>query len=210
MAKWRHWTVIGMAVGIGLGAGHSQRAEAQSLFGQVSTARPLDRGTQDIGGFLGVFENSTGFFGQYRRGLFSQGDGGLQFGVVDPDGGGDVGVGFGGDLKFTVMSAASRDPFDLGLGPRVGFFSYGGATLLQLGGSVVISRDYTVSNGGYLSPYGAVNMRMESVSNGASETEFQIGAQAGLKWEITDLIDVLGEVVLDDELGIIIGLNFKL
>jgi len=210
VAKRRHlgiWSVVAL---MGVLVWQPRAAEGQLLFGQVSTARPLEHGTQDVGAYLGVFEHSTVVFGQYRRGLFSQGDGGILFGVVDPEGSGDAGIGVGGDLKFRLLSAKNRDLFDLSIDPRLGFFSYSGASLFQFGGSVVMSYDYTVSNGGYLTPYGAVNMRMESVSNGASDTDFQIGAQAGLKWEITDLIDVLGEVVLDDELGVIIGLNFKL
>lgn len=91
-----------------------------------------------------------------------------------------------------------------------------------------MSRDYAISGGGVLTPYGGVNLRLDhaSVDNattvfaqsaalradakGNDNTDLNIGGVAGVKWELSDLIDALGEVVLDDEWGMVLGLNFKL
>jgi hypothetical protein len=192
------------------------------LLGQVSTARTLPTKTNDLGGYLGIFDDVTTFFGQYRRGLSSNLDFGVQLGLIDHDAeGSDASLIFGGDIKYAVMSTRT-DPFDMAIGGRTMFYDVGQVSVFAFGGSVIISRDYRLSQGSFLSPYGAVNIRLESVSfdyNGpggghgnvdTDDTDLDIGGVAGVKWELSDLIDALGEVVLDDDIGMILGLNFKL
>jgi len=199
------------------------------LLGQVSTARTLERGANDVGGYLGLFEDFTTVFGQYRHGLSGNLDFGLQGGIVDPDvRGADAGLIVGGDLKWMVMSAGA-DPFDMALDARASLYDISNVSVFSVGGLVLISRDYRLSQGSNISPYGGVNIRIEHTSfdnSGLgsdagfaaaralavdeSDTELNIGGVAGVKWEMSDLIDALGEFVLDDELGIVLGLNFKL
>ncbi|MEW5873912.1 MAG: hypothetical protein AB1752_01870 [Candidatus Zixiibacteriota bacterium] len=199
------------------------------LLGQVSTARTLERGANDVGGYLGLFEDYTTVFGQYRHGLSGNLDFGLQGGIVDPDArGADAGLIIGGDLKWMVM-AAGADPLDMALAARASIYDVGNLSVFSVGGLVLISRDYRLSQGSYLSPYGGVNVRIEHSSfdsdgfgsgdsfaariaqNGDdSDTELDIGGVAGVKWEMSDLIDAIGELVLDDNWGIVLGLNFKL
>jgi len=200
------------------------------LLGQVTTAKTLQPGTQDLGGYLGAFDGATTVFGQYRRGISSNVDFGVQAGIIDH--GPDASVIFGGDLKFNIMSTAT-DPFDLALDARSSFYDVGSVSVFALGGSVIISRDYPLTQGTLLTPYGGVNVRIEHASfdydgsnfEGMSarrlnigaaaavddnETDLDIGGVAGVKWELSDLIDALGEVVIDDDWGLVIGLNFKL
>ncbi|MBI3872422.1 MAG: hypothetical protein HY304_05020 [candidate division Zixibacteria bacterium] len=203
----------------------SGTAQAQG-FGQLSTAHAMDRRTADVGGFFGVFENSKVVFGQYRRGLFEQGDGGIQFGIIDPDGG-SAGIAIGADLKFTLMTTRQSDPFDLAIDARTAFFNLDQFTLLQFGGSVVVSRDYPLTGNRAITPYGAVNLRVDGASydnhvermgymaraqatNGGTDTNFNIGAVGGVKWDASELLDIFGEAILDDQLGVILGVNFKI
>jgi hypothetical protein len=194
-------------------------SEAQ-LLGQVSTARTLVRGADDVGGYIGIFEDFTTLFGQYRRGLSNSMDFGVQAGLVDPDvPGADAGLILGGDLKFHVMSAG-YDPFDMALGIRSSFYDISNVSVFSIGGVVILSRDYSIEGGGVLAPYGAVNIRIEHSSldtpgggpNGFDnrDTNLEIGGVAGVKWELSDFIDALGEIVVDDQLGLVLGLNFKL
>lgn len=194
-------------------------AGVQAAFlGQLTTARVLERGVQDISGFVGFFEHATLFLGQARRGLSSGIDGGLQFGLIDPEGG-DVGLEIGGDLKFALIDAHPGDPFDLAVHARTAFFNYEKVSVFQLGGSLVMSHSYPLSSGSSLEPYGAVNLRLERISvdsdNSAKDVDYddtslEIGAVGGLKWDVSDLIDILGEFVLDDDIGFIFGVNFKI
>ena len=188
-----------------------------SLFGQVSTAYTLEKGASDVGGFVSVFENSTMVFAQYRHGLFANVDCGVQGGIVDPEGG-DVGLALGADAKFLVLPMGNDMPFDLALNPRISYINEDAFSFVSLGGSVVISRDYALAQGS-IAPYGAFNMRFDNVHYDGrdlapgvdnDDTDFNVSGIAGVKWDVSQLMDILGEVVFDENIGVTIGLNFKL
>ena len=196
-----------------------------AIFGQVSTAYTLDKGTNDVGGFVSVFEGSTLLFGQYRRGLFSKTDFGIQGGFIDPEAG-DMGLALGADAKFLLMQTNANTPFDLALGPRFAYLNFDNSSLFTFGGSVVISRDYALAQGS-LAPYGAFNLRLENRSYDEllghtalaadapnhindSDTDFEMSGIAGARWDVSELLDILGEIVFDRDIGFTIGLNFKL
>ncbi len=203
---------------------HSTSSEA-AIFGQVSTAYTLDKGTNDVGGFVSVFEGSTLLFGQYRRGIMSKTDFGIQAGFIDPEAG-DMGLAVGADVKFLLLQTDASTPFDLALDPRFSYMSFDSFSLYSFGGSVVISRDYALAQGS-LAPYGAFNMRLENVSIDEdvghtqlaadaqnhvsdSESDFEMSGIAGVRWDVSELLDILGEVVFDRDIGFTMGLNFKL
>jgi len=126
-------------------------AHAQ-LLGQVTTAKTLLPGTHDIGGFLGAFDHATTVFGQYRRGISNSLDFGIQAGIIDHDGAGsDASFIIGGDLKYNVMSTGT-DPFDMALDARTLYYDVGPVSVFSLGGSVIISRDYRLTQGSLLTP----------------------------------------------------------
>ena len=196
-----------------------------AIFGQVSTAYTLDKGTNDVGGFVSVFEGSTLLFGQYRRGLMSNTDFGIQGGFIDPEVG-DMGLALGADVKFRLMQTDANTPFDLALDPRVAYLNFDSFSLFSFGGSVVISRDYALAQGS-LAPYGAFNMRLENVSFDEdlghvalaagmqnhindSDSDFEMSGIAGVRWDVSEMLDILGEVVFDRDIGFTMGLNFKL
>ncbi len=188
-----------------------------TIFGQVSTAYTLEPGTMDVGGFVSVFESSALAFGQYRRGIMSNADFGVQAGFVDPEVG-DMGLALGADVKFLLMRTGADTPFDLALDPRFSYLNLDAYSLVSIGGSVVISRDYALESGS-LAPYGAFNMRLENsnwdesaapgLSDG-SDSDFEMSGIAGARWDITELLDILGEIVFDRDIGFTIGMNFKL
>lgn len=200
-------------------------ASYAAIFGQVSTAYTLEKNAMDMGGFVSVFEGSALVFGQYRRGLFSKADFGVQGGFIDPEVG-DIGLALGGDVKFLVMQTSSSTPFDLALDPRFTYLNFDRFSVWSLGGSVVISRDYAVEQGS-IAPYGALNLRIENTSFDEdlghtelaaasqdhiddSESDFEMSGIAGVRWDVSELLDILGEVVFDRDIGFTIGLNFKL
>ena len=200
---------------------------AATFFGQVSTARILERNVQDVSGFVGLFDGATTFFGQVRRGIAQDLDGGVQFGFLDPDGG-DVGMALGADLKFGLISGNVDKPLDLAIDARTAYFNLDRFSIFEVGASMVASYPFALSGGSELTPYGALNLRMERVSvdtgfrnaslalnrraasNSISDTGLEIALMTGLKWEVSDLLDLLGELVIDDDLGFIFGVNFKI
>ncbi|HWO56724.1 MAG TPA: hypothetical protein VNN55_04065 [bacterium] len=200
-------------------------AARATVFGQVSTAYTLRPGTTDVGGFVSVFESSTLVFGQFRRGFMSIGDFGVQAGFVDPEVG-DMGLALGGDVKFMLFQTGAEVPFDLALGPRFAYLDLDLLSLTSIGGSVVISRDYALAQGS-LAPYAAFNMRLENVNfdddpaaalNLAAAaqqytkdgSDLEVSGIAGARWNISELLDILGEVVFDRDIGFTLGMNFKL
>ena len=181
------------------------KASAQFL-GQVSTARTVEQGANDVGGFLGLYDHAMAVFGQYRRGFSRTADFGAFAGFFDPEGGG-ARLTFGGDVKFQVLDDQRADPFDLALDTRLAFTDYPGSFLFSIGESVVFSHDFKITRGSVLAPYGVVNLRLDHAS---SETNLEIAAAGGVKWELSDLIDAYGELVIDEDLGLVLGLNFKI
>ncbi len=180
-------------------------ASAQFL-GQVSTARSVDKGANDVGGFLGLYDQAMAIFGQYRRGFSRTADFGAFAGFIDPEGG-SARLTFGGDVKFQILDDQKSDPIDLALDSRVAFADYPGSFLFSFGESVVFSHDFNISSGSALTPYGAVNLRIDHFS---SDNNLEIAAVGGAKWEVSDLLDAYGELVFDEDLGLVMGLNFKL
>jgi hypothetical protein len=176
------------------------------FLGQVSTARTVDQGANDVGGFFGLYDHAVALFGQYRRGLSAAADFGAWAGFIDPEGG-KASLVLGGDVKFQILDDQKTDPFDLALDSRVALVDYPGSFLFSLGESVVFSHDFKVCHGSVLAPYGAVNLRLDHAS---SHTDWNVAAVGGAKWEVSDLIDGYGELVIDDDLGLVVGLNFKL
>jgi hypothetical protein len=179
--------------------------KAQFL-GQVSTARTVEKGANDVGGFIGFYDHAIALFGQYRHGFSSAGDFGAWAGFIDPEGG-NADLALGGDVKFQVLDDHTGDPFDLALDSRLALIDYPGSVLFSVGESVVFSHDFKISRGSILAPYGAVNLRLDHAS---SETNLEVAAAGGVKWEISDLLDGYGELVIDNDLGLVLGLNFKL
>ena len=176
------------------------------FLGQVSTARTADQGANDVGGFFGLYDHAVALFGQYRRGFSSTADFGAFAGFIDPEGG-KASIALGGDVKFQLLDDQKADPFDLALDSRVALVDYPGSFLFSLGESVVFSHDFKISRGSVLAPYGAVNLRLDHAS---SQTDWNVAAVGGVKWEVSDLIDGYGELVIDNDLGLVVGLNFKL
>jgi hypothetical protein len=181
------------------------RVSAQFL-GQVSTARTVDQGANDVGGFFGLYDHAVALFGQYRRGFSPTADFGAFAGLIDPKGG-RASLALGGDIKFQFLDDQKADPFDLALDTRVALVDNSGGVLFSLGESVVFSHDFKISHGSVLAPYGAVNLRLDHAS---SQTDWNVAAVGGVKWEVSDLIDGYGELVIDNDLGLVVGLNFKL
>ena len=49
-----------------------------------------------------------------------------------------------------------------------------------------------------------------AASDSHTDTSLEIAVITGVKWEVSDLLDLLGELVIDDDLGFIFGVNFKI
>jgi len=188
--------------------GFASVSQAQFL-GQVSTAVTVTPGGSLVGGYIGVQDNLLVLFGQYRYGFAKYFDGGVKFGFLDFKD--ETGLVLGGDLKYQILQDPFTAPFDLALGGGVEFAATDPVTVFSLGGNVIGSKDFKLRTGRTISPYGKINIRAQrnDPDAGNSDTDLEIGGYFGADFEVANDFHLLGEFVLEDELGFVFGVNYS-
>jgi hypothetical protein len=136
-------------------------------------------------------------------------DGRLKLGLIDTDFG-DTEVVFGADFKYQFWSVAGTVPksFDMAFGGFLEYVDISSFSVLQLGGHLIGSYPFTLANGSVLSPYGRFNIRLESYSNGTSDSEIKFGLNGGVEWQATNTLSLFGEFQIDGNDGIFFGLAY--
>ena len=180
--------------------------------GCLTTAKSHEQGVGDLGFALGIGDNSTSFFGSFEYGFSTYTDGRIKIGMLDPDGG-ETGIMIGGDFLYQMFSVQENmdRPFDMAPGAFFEYINLDGGSILEIGGQVVGSYDFDMSNGRILSPYARFNLRMESISadGGGSNSELKFGINGGVCFEVSDLIKLYGEIQLDGNDGLFLGLDYN-
>jgi hypothetical protein len=183
-----------------------------TITGTLTTAEACGFGIGYIGGFVGLGDNATTIFGTVTYGFSDYTDGKLKFGFSDPDGRNtDPKMLLGVDLKYQFMdyNSQSRQPLDMSVGGFLEYVDYGYFTLTELGGSLTGSIPYRFNGGQRLIPYGRLNFRVERLSNGGSESNFQAGLNLGAKFEFTEDMSLYGEFQIDGNTAFLTGLEFR-
>ncbi len=185
-------------------------SQAQFL-GQLSTAQSPGPGNSVAGGYFGIYENAFSFFGQFRYGFANYLDGAVKVGFINIDAGPDdqAGLLLGGDLKYQLLDATLGDPFDLAIGGMTEFAVVSDFNTFSLGGTVIGSYPFEMRNGRHISPYGRFNMRMQRVSNGFSDTDLEIEVDLGSQIELSADWSLIGEFIIWDDIGFLLGFNYK-
>lgn len=184
-----------------------------SGFGALATADGMGAGTGSFMVFAGVAD-ATSFGGSFNYGFSKYFDGRLKLAIIDPDYA-DSKVTFGADFKYNFLSMDSvqNAPFDMALGGFLEYYDYDGFNVLIIGGQYIGSYPILLKNNTTLTPYGRFNARLEKASydnpviNDDSKLEF--GLNGGVKWQMTQTIDLFGEFQIDGNDGLFFGLNFK-
>jgi hypothetical protein len=143
---------------------------AQAQFtGALHSARPLDEHVMDVGAYLGVFDGDRGsgtpisVFGQARYGMFSAGDGGLKFGLVDPGyEGSNTGILLTGDMQWALLAPRWGDPFWFSFGPEISLYDVTGMRVWGFAGNLSASYDFNVRTR-RISPYMRLTVRLEAI-----------------------------------------------
>jgi len=188
-------------------------SQAQFL-GQVSTAVTVTPGGSLVGGYIGVQDQLLVLFGQYRYGFAKYFDGGVKFGFLDFND--ETGLVLGGDLKYQILQDPFTAPFDMALSGSVEFAATDPVTVLSFGGNVIGSKDFKLRTGRTISPYGKINLRAERVEvdqpppfSNVSDTDFEMAGYFGADFEVANSFHLLGEFVIDNEIGFIFGVNYS-
>jgi len=194
----------------------SARGSFGSSFGSLATARSMGQGSGTFGFGVGAAD-ATSAFGSFSYGLSKYTDGRLKLGLYDPDGG-DTEITFGADFKWQLWSFGqqSNHPFDLALGGLFEFIDIAkNSSVFQVGVQSIGSYPVALKNGRTLTPYGRLNLRLESISidgpagNGDSESNLRFGLNGGVAFELSSTIVVFGEFQIDGNDGLFFGLDLN-
>jgi len=179
--------------------------------GNLSTAKVCGYGTGYIGGFVGAGEDVTSIFGSVTYGFSDYTDGRLRLGLADLDvPGADPRLMIGFDFKYQLMSyqdKISDYPFDLAAGLLLEYVNYEGASVSEVGGNIIGSVPFKLSTGQMVIPYSRLNFRLEH--SGKSENNFRVGFNAGAKYEFNPDLGIYGELQIDGNSGLFLGLEIR-
>lgn len=178
------------------------------FFGQVSTAEPVPQGSIDIGPYVGFFEDANALFGRFAVGVISDMDVEVKSGVLDTEGSDDPQFMIGGGVKYRFLGRRQTSP-DMAISGFFEFYDVGeDATVWNIGTGLIGSFPIRLSNNSDLTPYGRLSMRVERLTYGDGDTDFDIGLNVGTQYSPGQRVQFLGELQLDDQIGFIVGINF--
>ena len=199
-------------------------ASAQFL-GQLSTAQTLNKGETMLGAYLGIYDDAFSVFGQFRHGMLTYLDFGLKMGMLDLDPGygeGKTGLVFGGDVKYWFLERESNDPLDVSLGGGMEFLKITDYSLFTLGGNVIASYEFEYGREKSVVPYGRLNLRWERASFKRSsrwvwgneredwnDDDMGVALSLGADLKLSQDFNLVGELQIDDNVGFIVGVNYK-
>jgi hypothetical protein len=188
------------------------------LTGTLNPASTCGYGVGFLGGYAGLGDDATTLFGMLSYGFSDYTEGRLKLGFSDPDeGNANPRLLIGADLKYQFMdynSKSKRQPFDMAIAGFFEYVDYDGSSYLQLGGNFIASIPYRLSSGQRLIPYAALNLRLDRNSNHdphhGSHSDFEGGVNLGAKYELTQEMNIYGELQIDDNTAFFTGLEFRI
>ncbi|MFQ5453145.1 MAG: hypothetical protein ACE5D6_03045 [Candidatus Zixiibacteriota bacterium] len=192
------------------------RSAAGSPFGSFATARTLGMGMGNFGLGFGIAD-LTSVTLTFNYGLSAHTDGRIKMALIDDDKI-DTQIGIGADFKYQLISVEgiNNGPFDMALGGFGEYYNLDVFSVFLIGGQFIGSYPFKMNNNKILTLYGRFNLRMESLSydiplpNGDnSESNLEFGLNAGVKWDLTNSVDMYGEFQFDGNDGIFIGIDFN-
>ena len=205
--------LLALMIVIILAAGPVKAETVGLATGNLSTADACGFGIGNIGGFLGLGDETTNFFGILSYGFSQYTEGRVKLGFSDAEGT-DLSLMFGADFKYEIWDyydEMSKYPFDMAFGGMFEYIDYGPLTVLEFGGNLIGSIPYRFSNGKRIIPYARANLRVEKLSadGGGSDSDFGFGLNMGAKYEISEDMGLYGEFQIDGNLGFFGGIEVR-
>lgn len=185
---------------------------AAQFSGQLSTAETVLKGNSIGSGFVSVYEDGFGVLGQYRTGIGGYGDLGGKLGLIDYDPGDQTGVLIGIDYKYQIMEVRIEDPIDMSVGGMMDLSLLEDFKTISFGAFLVGSRPIPMRSGRNIIPYGRLILRIDRTDPdiGPSDSDFNIGLNAGGKLEVSGSTNVFLELQLDEQTALYLGVTFGL
>ena len=137
---------------------------------------------------------------------------GGKLGLIDYDPGNQTGFLVGLDYKYQIMEVRIEDPVDMSLGGMMDLSIFEHFKVFSFGGFVVGSHPLVMRSGRRIIPYGRLILRFDRTNpdGGSSNTDFNIGLNAGGKLEVSGSTSVFLELQLDEQTALYLGVNFGL
>lgn len=200
-----------------------------SLFGAMATAQATGKGQTTFHGTVGLTDVNP-FVGGIGYGFSDNVDGRVRLGIIDETAFETIFV-VGADARWQMWDMESMaaegnlKPFDMALGM---FFerstwnfddtfdpnSDSKMTAFEIGFQATGSKTYSMSNGSTLTPYGRLNLRNEHItisSDGfeVSDSQLAVGVNAGVAWGVTERVNLMGELQIDGNDGLFLGVDYR-
>ena len=204
-------------------AGSSVLADVGSAFGTQATAQSLG---QRVGYFgLGVgIADYTSVVGTFDYGLSNYTTGRLKLGFTDSGDNADMALSMGAEVRWQIWQAGgvNKRPVDLAVGPMIEYFKIGqrvqsvstDISVFQFGAFVLGSHGFMTSGGKMLTPYAKLNVRNENVkveiqNVSASASDLRVGFGTGVSYQMSNSMNLYGELQFDGNNGFFMGVDFK-
>jgi hypothetical protein len=191
---------------VGICPALTEAGDYGSVFGTMSTAQSFGQGRGTLGISGGIADNNA-IAGWFGFGMSKYIDGRIKLGLWDA--GPNTLLALGGDFKWQFWSVAegSRYPIDMAVGGFIEYKDLDRGSILQIGSQLVGSYPIKMYQGGTLSPYGRLNVRLVSTS-ADSNSDIKFGLNGGVAWDLTRLMRLYGEFQLDGNDGVFFGIEF--
>jgi hypothetical protein len=196
-------------------------ASAQFL-GQMSPASTIANGSGKMGGYVVLHDDATAFVGSLRYGFSDDVEGRFRLGLIDFDGpNNDPHIILGGDFKFRLWKyRQNNNPFDFSLGAGLEYSVADHSNIFGLGGSVIGSIPFRLSNSSTLEPYARINLRYQRqawdsfyidrtyfVSH--SHSDLKASLNLGTLFEVARGVDLTAELQIDNNFAFMVGVDFQ-
>jgi hypothetical protein len=200
---------------------------SQALFlGQLRSAETSGWGSLNLMTSVGIFEDASVLVGSVRYGIAPPLDGAFSIAILDHEASEDATLIIGGDLQYRFSHADLGSPLDMAIGVMIEYYSLDAgqghnSSNLGVGFNYVASKSIKLENGFNFTPYGRLNVRIDHQHPGdATGGDFQewrldrhdsklnIGVNLGSVVPLSNKVNLVGELQLDDQIGFIAGLNF--
>ncbi len=180
------------------------------FFGQLSTAEAVPSGSIDLGAFVGFYDDANALFGQFRMGAMAHGEWEIKSGVLDTEGGSDPQLMIGTAFKYHFYDRQENSSPDMAVNAIIEYYGLDAdASSWIFGTGFIASYQFKLSNNSDLTPYGRLSFRVERLSVGDyRDSDFDIGLNLGAQYAPTRRFQIYTELQLDDQYGIIGGINF--
>ncbi len=205
-------------------------ADVGSAFGTQATAQSLGHRVGYWGIGVGIAD-FTSVVGTFDYGLSKYTTGRLKLGFTDDGDNADMALSLGAELRWQLWRAgvgttknknATRRPIDLAIGPMIEYFKIGSTvgttstdiSVFQFGAFVIGSHGFMTSGGKLITPYAKFNVRNENVKVevagvSASESDLRVGLGTGVAYQMSNTMNLYGELQFDGNNGFFMGVDFK-